>query len=567
MDESALIERFGLHKSLRFQSVDGQIWFDQSRMVLLDVKSLGQLRGELVEQLGPLRARGLMWRMGFRGGQEAARVALKHAANADDYDYFRLGPAIHALLGIVKTDIVGLEIDWEAASLEGTVQWVSSWEAQAHREQGLPLDELEPTACWSLSGFASGFVSEYFKRLIVFREQSCTCSGAEKCVVVGKPADAWGDDALVELLGQGEGGGRRMEAEEELRQLRHQAGPSNATEHSQAGGSIVGQSPAFLKAFGLVRKAVSSSISVLLLGETGVGKEVFARWLHEHGPQADGPFVAVNCAAIPMELVEAELFGVKRGAFTGAEETRAGRFERADGGTLFLDEIGDLPLQAQVKLLRALQSGEIERLGDPTPIKVKVRVISATNAQLDDAIKAGRFRSDLYYRLATYPVNIPPLRDRSADILLLAQAMMERFCPIYEKKLSGLTDHARWMIESYSWPGNVRELENVIERAVLLAEDGEPIGIEHLPRELDIQGNSAIGLARTGQLETKAHRADSRLLETLLVEGFDLAAHELDLAEKAMEMAGGNLGEAARILKVTKRQLSYRLGKSEGGHA
>ncbi|KAJ8137173.1 hypothetical protein OY671_009614, partial [Metschnikowia pulcherrima] len=201
---------------------------------------------------------------------------------------------------------------------------------------------------------------------------------------------------------------------------------------------------------------------VLLSGETGVGKEVFARWLHENGPRAAGPFVAINCAAIPLDSVEAELFGVRRGAYTGADETRAGRFERADGGTLFSDEVGDLPLAAQVKLLRVSQTGELERLGDTRPIKVDVRIVSATNAHSEEAIREGRFRSDLYYRSATYPVSIPPLRERGADMGLIACMSVDRFSPSYGKHVPGFTDRALWTLEGYDWPGNVRELENVI---------------------------------------------------------------------------------------------------------
>ncbi|QTH24799.1 MULTISPECIES: sigma-54-dependent Fis family transcriptional regulator [Sphingomonadaceae] len=561
MDENRLIEQYGLHESLKFQTADGHIWFDQARMLLLHAAALGELRRELIDQLGSSTAKGMLWRLGFRGGRLDASVAAKRATRADDYDSFRLGPAIHALEGIVKSEIVDLAIDWEAATLEGILQWTSSWEAEAHCELQLPLDEADPTACWSITGYASGYVSEFFKRLIVFRETECACAGHARCTVIAKPADGWDDAALIEQLWLEHGDIRRLEAEQELRLLRRQARKRTDAAPSADARPIIGASPAFTKAFSLLGKAAQSSINVLLLGETGVGKEVFARWLHENGPRAAGPFVAINCAAIPLDLVEAELFGVRRGAYTGADETRPGRFERADGGTLFLDEVGDLPLAAQVKLLRVLQTGELERLGDTRPIKVDVRIVSATNAQLEEAIREGRFRSDLYYRLATYPVSIPPLRERGRDVGLLARMLVDRFAPVYGKHVPGLTDHALWTLEGYEWPGNVRELENVIERAVLLGDDGQDIGTEHLPPEL-LQGEEgSIGVNRGGTLVHKPAPACEKMLEDLLVEGFDLAAHEQMMVELALRKTGGNLADAARMLNLSKRQLTYRLNK------
>jgi transcriptional regulator with GAF, ATPase, and Fis domain len=210
-------------------------------------------------------------------------------------------------------------------------------------------------------------------------------------------------------------------------------------------------------------------VSVLLTGETGVGKERFARALHTLSDRAGGPFVAVNCAALPAELIEAELFGVEKGAYTGAHATRAGRFERADGGTLFLDEVGDMPLPAQAKLLRVLQEGEVERLGAEQPRKVNVRLVAATNVDLEAAVAAGRFRRDLLYRLNVYPIAIPALRERTADIAPLAQHLLQRYAAQHHKRLLGFSDRAMAALQAHDWPGNVRELENLVERGVILA--------------------------------------------------------------------------------------------------
>ena len=378
---------------------------------------------------------------------------------------FSIGPALHALEGVVQAHIVEADIDWESGSFDGFVHWTNSWEAQAHLDEQLPIDEASPGACWAACGYASGYTTEFFKRLVIFQETQCACAGHAHCISVGKPAEAWEDQSLVEAL-WGIGGESQQDIEEELRKLRRDRHSPRSPAGITKPDHIVGAAPAFVEAFRLLGKAAEGSISVLLLGETGVGKEVFARWLHEHSREASGPFVAVNCSAIPAELVEAELFGVRRGAFTGSVETRQGRFERANGGTLFLDEIGDLPLAAQAKLLRVLQTGEVERLGDDRPLQVKVRLISATNVNLHEAMRAGSFRSDLYYRLATYPITLPALRERREDIPLLAAFFLDKFNRENQRKLT-LSAEAVQILLTCNWPGNVRELEQAVRRILL----------------------------------------------------------------------------------------------------
>jgi len=562
VDEHSLIERFDLQGRLEFAPAKGQIWLDQSRLVLLHVKGLAKLRREMVEQAGLARARSMFWRMGFECGRQDAKFAAKHLGLADDYEVFCIGPALHALEGVTQAHIVEAELDWENGSFDGFVHWNSSWEAQAHVDQELPLDDSYPGACWAATGYASGYVTEFFKRLVIFQETQCACSGHAHCIAVGKPAELWEDRAFVESLWSAPDASGQFEIEEELRRLRKESTTRQTVPAFAKPENIVGSSASFVEAFHLLGKAASGSINVLLLGETGVGKEVFARWLHEHSREAGGPFVAVNCSAIPAELVEAELFGVRRGAFTGAIETRQGRFERADGGTLFLDEVGDLPLAAQAKLLRVLQTGEVERLGDDKPLKVKVRLISATNVDLAEAMREGQFRSDLYYRLATYPITIPALRDRPGDVALLVQAMLVRFAPQYGKSVPGLTERASHALDGYRWPGNVRELENFIERAVLLVADGAEIGIEHLPAVLQEISASHVARRQPG----KRAGAEARRLEIgheLLELGVDLEGQEAMLVELALTRAGGNVSAAAKLLNLTRRQLAYRMQKLE----
>jgi transcriptional regulator with GAF, ATPase, and Fis domain len=317
---------------------------------------------------------------------------------------------------------------------------------------------------------------------------------------------------------------------------------------------------------------------VLFLGETGVGKEVFARMLHRMGKRAQQPFVAVNCAALPENLIEAELFGVVKGAYTGASESRPGRFERAHGGTLFLDEIGTLTLSAQAKLLRALQEGEIERVGDSQTRKVDVRLLAATNVDLKEAVAQGTFREDLYFRLTTFPVRIPPLRERRDDIPLLMRHFLRRFSQRHGKRVHGFAPQAVEALLSYAYPGNIRELENMIERGVLLADDGEPIGISHLfTADQSISASTTFGLDAHGQLagrpgasnapQQPADELRERLAPLLHMHEGPLDAVEWALIDLALEQAGGNLAQAARQLGISRRQLAYRLEKRAVGQA
>ena len=241
----------------------------------------------------------------------------------------------------------------------------------------------------------------------------------------------------------------------------------------QATTDFLGSSKVLTKVLSIADKASKTDASILLLGESGVGKEVFASYIHKNSLRAKKPFVAINMAAIPENLIESELFGFEKGAFTDAIEAKAGQFELANGGTLFLDEIGEMPYKVQAKLLRALQEKEVRRLGSSKSIKIDVRIISATNANLDEKIKNGEFREDLYYRLNTIPLHIPPLRERKDEILDIAQAMIIQNCQKYGFANKTLSNSAKSELLSYNWPGNIRELLSVVERSVILSENNE----------------------------------------------------------------------------------------------
>ncbi len=289
-----------------------------------------------------------------------------------------------------------------------------------------------------------------------------------------------------------------------------------------------------------VARVAGTNTTVLIRGESGTGKELIAQAIHEHSPRARGPFIKVNCAALPETLVESELFGHERGAFTGAQARKKGRFELAHGGTLFLDEVGELSPTIQVKLLRVLQEREIERVGGTESVRVDVRVIAATNRDLERALAEGDFREDLYYRLNVFPIFVPPLRSRRADVLPLADHFIEKYSGEHGKHIKRISTPAIDLLSQYHWPGNVRELENTIERAVLMA-DGEVIHGHHLPPTL--QTAEATGTVVTGSL------------------GAAVEAFERGIIEDALKTSRGNRSKAARLLSTTERVISYKVKK------
>ncbi len=315
---------------------------------------------------------------------------------------------------------------------------------------------------------------------------------------------------------------------------------------------IIGQSPSLRATLDVIRQAAPSSATVLLLGESGTGKELFARALHEHSPRSAGPFVPINCAAIPETILESELFGYERGAFTGAVQRKEGRMERAQGGTLFLDEVGELTPAVQVKLLRFLQEGEIERLGGTGAIKIDCRVVAATNQDLQQRVREGRFRDDLFYRLNVIQVTLPPLRDRIEDIPLLADHFIARYAAKNGKSIRGLTRPALDALEAYPWPGNVRELGHAVERAVVLSQ-GEEIGPDDLPESVrSSQAARAAGLP--GAVE-------GRTLTVPL--GTTMEEIELRVIRETLRQTKGDKNLAAQLLGIAARTIYRKLDREK----
>ena len=307
-------------------------------------------------------------------------------------------------------------------------------------------------------------------------------------------------------------------------------------------GNIIGRSSRMQEVFEMVRRVAGSQATVLLRGESGTGKSMIARAIHYNSPRRDGPFVTVNCSALPETLIESELFGHEKGAFTGAHAQKVGRFEAAKGGTIFLDEVGDLPHNVQVKLLNVIQEREFQRVGGTRVIKADVRIIAATNKNLEDAMERGQFREDLYYRLNVFPIFVPPLRERKTDILLLAEHFLQRFAKENGKEIKRISSPAIDLLMQYHWPGNVRELQNCMERAVLIC-DEDVIRAHHLPPSLQTMG-SAGGRARGGLSFAEA-----------------VARFEQELIIEALKEAKGNQTRAARLLDTSLRILNYKVKK------
>ncbi|MBB5373366.1 sigma-54-dependent Fis family transcriptional regulator [Acidocella aromatica] len=543
-----------LARRLRFAPQQGRIWLDDQRMMLMHISSLGSLRQELIESLGKETARGLITRIGYQAGTNDAAMTRKVRAGANSYDDFLAGPQLVSLEGVVHCEPLALDIDVGRGHYYGDFALIDCAEAEAHvASYGIGNEAV----CWMLVGYACGYSSAFMGRPILWREVECRAMGHDRCRVVGKPVEEWED------------------AEDDLRFL--QIGDfvkwsSEAVAHPPAASRVAAQAAVPENSFGMVgisagfntvchmvKKAAPTEATVLFLGESGVGKEIFAHNLHQLSKRRGGPFIAVNCASIPEHLMESELFGVERGGYTGATCSRPGRFERADGGTLFLDEIGTLSFTAQGKLLRALQQGEIERVGDTRTRKVDVRVIAATNVNLREAVKAGHFRDDLFFRLNVFPIKVPPLRERRDDIPLLMNWFVQRFAKKHGKIITGFRERAVDAMFNYDWPGNVRELENMVERAVILAEDNGVLDLCHLFTTGEEIDTSSFVLKRNGNIALVAEPAADAGEGVLPKPG--LAETEAAMLRAAVAEAHGNFAKAARLLGITRPKLVYRLQK------
>jgi two-component system, NtrC family, response regulator HydG len=531
-----------LKELLQFDPDGGILRFANERVLLLDAVALGLLRRELIETLGQAGARAVLTRFGYAHGWRTAENLRSALPWDSDEDWRHAGGRLHTLQGLVRVESPGPQPPRAGPKPFGDSIWHDSYEAEQHL---LQLGPAEEPVCWTLTGFASGYLSRAYEQEVYCVEERCRGKGDASCRVVGRPLSEWGDTITPHLayyqkacldaaLSQVTSELRRVE-----RRLRARRQEVRASERPVVSGFVL-ESPAMHRVIDVARRVARVDSTVLLTGESGVGKERIARFIHDESSRAGGPFVAINCGAVPENLLESELFGHVRGSFTGATQDRIGLFEAANSGTLLLDEIGEVPPPMQVKLLRALQERQIRRVGENRNRPISARVIAATNRDLVKEIRAARFREDLYYRLRVVEIAIPPLRDRREDILPLARAFVADAARRTGRNVSGFTATAAHQLLRYGWPGNVRELENAIERAVVLTPRSR-IDIEDLPGEVGLAVPDAVAAT------------DVR----------PLAEVERDYIKSVLRAVGGNRSQAAQKLGIGEATL-YRKIKQFG---
>ncbi len=516
---------------------EGTILFQGRRLVLHSMDAFAQFRRDLHDMVGPDQARRMLTRFAYFWGQADA-AAMRRVFKWDSVlDLAKAGPRLHAIQGVARWVTKRLNYDPVTGRFEMEAVWHNSGEAQEH------LTVLGPSnapACWMLAAYASGFMSFATGQDIFFVETHCRAMGDRVCAAEGKDRASWGAHINPHLpyFQAADIQGKIRSLTEELRRVSQELKASTERLSTLERPPLVEvRSKAFGRVLDMAMRIAPFDSSVLVTGESGVGKEVVARLIHARSLRKSGPFIAINCGALPETLLDSELFGHKAGAFTGAAHDHAGLFQDAGGGTIFLDEIGEISHPLQVKLLRVLQEREVRRVGESKTRKIDVRVLAATNRDLAQAIRKGTFREDLYYRLRVIEIAIPPLRERREDILPLARFFVERLrgrLKIPNLRLSAACiDH----LEAHAWPGNVRELENAVEHAAVLSQNGL-ITPELLPSNVVHGGEKVV-------------RADGTLRS--------LEEVEQEHIRSTLERLGGNRTKAAAALRISPATLWRKL--------
>lgn len=518
----------------------GRIHLSRGRFLLQSAVGMQILRREVVAALGD-RARGLLFRHGYAEGYFDALCQAERVRALPLAERFRYGADMHRLQGLVSVEVLRAESDGHAVHIEATLS--DGWEAEDHVRAWGPSPS---PVCWSMTGYASGFASGASELDVLFRELECVATGAPRCRIVGHTAAEWADPALLQEACGGLDQ-RTLEAvRAEVRSLVDAApiceppAVSGLLELGGAGNalarrhSFVVRSRRISELLARAERVAPTDMNVLVQGESGTGKEFFAHFLHERSPRAAEPFVVVNCAALGEHLLESELFGHAKGAFTGAIREKVGLFEAAGRGTLFLDEIGELTPAMQAKLLRALENREIRRVGGERSIRVAARVVAATHRDLRRSVEEGRFREDLWFRIGAFVLEVPPLRDRPEDVAPLAHLFLHDTAARLDKPVHSIAADAMTRLLRHGWPGNVRELRHAVEQATLLAA-GPVITAADLP--------ASVGAAPP--------RPEPGCL--------DVREHERALIEEALRRFGGNRTRAAEALRMSPVTLWRKL--------
>jgi DNA-binding NtrC family response regulator len=484
-----------LLESLRAEREAGTLYFKKRRLLLLDANFLGLLRKKLVTACGLSEARNIVGFLGYAYGYQAALAAQELCGPESKESLWQVWARLYAQQGLAAVKQLSCAFDEKTQYFAAEAEFINSYEVEQHL---LHLGPSDRSVCWALTTFATGFASAMVGREVIFLEKECVGRGDARCYITGRTDFMqWSEGvefAKEYYKGQDFESVRQwtrtttaearelihaLERERErVRALESQVWYLQEASNEQYRPSeMVGAHPAFQKVLRDARTVAASDATVLIQGETGTGKELIARFIHAQSERRKRPLITVNCAALPAGLVESELFGHEKGAFTGATQRKLGRFEIAHGATIFLDEVGELPLDAQAKFLRVLQHGEFERVGGAQTIKVDVRVLAATNQPLQKLVDEGKFRADLFYRLNVFPLSLPPLRERGNDLVLLVNYFAQKYRARFRKQITSVSLSSLEALKQYHWPGNVRELEHIVERAVLLSE-GEVLTID-----------------------------------------------------------------------------------------
>lgn len=489
---------------------DGFLGLHGRRLVIHDIHAMAQFRKELIEKSGEDTARKILTRFGYFEGQADA-AAMKRLFKWDKpEEWIKAGARLQSLQGAGKANFKAIEYDVERKSFYGELKWLDSVEAEEHL---IELGASKTPVCWILCGYISGYVSFCVDKEVYFVEEQCKARGDKICFAVGRDIDLWGSEIepYIEFF-KGENILRKvkeltLELKAKDKKLRQQQKRLESITPRLAAEHVEIHSESFRQVFETAARVARFDTYVLISGESGTGKEVLSRFIHRSSNRASGPFVAINCGALPDTLLEGELFGYRAGAFTGASKEKKGLFEEADGGIIFLDEIGDVSPGMQVKLLRTLQEQEVLRLGENKPRKINVRVIAATNRNLQEEVAKGTFREDLYYRLAVVEIEMPPLRKRMEDIVPLVRFFIKKLSKKLKIPKLHIDSTCIEHLTSYNWPGNIRELENTIERAAVFSKDGE-ISVSSLPHKIinhrpGVVSNENLGCISLAEMERR----------------------------------------------------------------
>jgi DNA-binding NtrC family response regulator len=533
-----------LKELLELDPDGGVMRFAGQRALLLDAVAMGLLRKYLVENFGLMAARTVLTQFGFAHGWRMAEAMQAEFKWYSDEDWRLAGTRIHALEGLF-----GVEAGTKGPLSKTGATLLSCYEAEQHL---LHFGRAEVAVCWTISGLQSGYLSRSTGQEIYVLEDRCLGKGDAACHVSGRTREEWREERAEELfffeptrlaecldVSLKRVTDTLKAAEQKLR--RHRRALVRVAPDVEEPLGLVAKSHKMRQVVDLARRVAQVDSTVLMTGESGSGKERIARLLHDESTRAAGPFIAVNCGAITESLLESELFGHVRGAFTGATQDRAGLFEAANGGTLLLDELGEISSGMQVKLLRVLQEREIRRVGENKTRPVDVRVLAATNRDLAHGVAGGAFRQDLYYRLKVVELRVPALRERRDDILPLARVLLGEAAARMKRKILGLAPETADQLLRYEWPGNVRELQNAMERAVALAR-GSRVELEDLPEEV-----------RQAFPKPTAEVGAVRALEDV----------EKEYILAALALNGGNQTHTAEQLRIGSATL-YRKLKSYG---